>query len=151
MGASSPEFNPNAKGALIGLSLSHGKGHIVRSIIESVAYMLRRNVELLEELGIEVKEVRSTGGGARSRLWSQIKADVLQKPVVTVNTEETAALGAALLAGVATGAFSSLEKAVKSMVSVKEQFAPSEGNKRVYDEGYVKYVKLYSSLEPLFE
>ena len=151
MGASSPEFNPNAKGALLGLSLHHGRGHVVRAIIESVAYMLRGNVELLEELGVDVKEVRSTGGGARSRLWSQVKADVLQKTVVTVNTEETAALGAALLAGVAAGTFTSLEKAVRSMVSIKEQFTPSEDNKRVYDEGYEKYVKLYSSLEPLFK
>lgn len=151
MGASSPEFNPNAKGALLGLSLRHGRGHVVRAIIESVAYMLRRNVELLEELGVDVKEVRSTGGGARSRLWSQVKADVLQKPVVTVNTEETAALGAALLAGVATSTFTSLEKAVQSMVSVKERFSPSECNRKIYDEGYGKNVKLYSSLEPLFK
>jgi xylulokinase len=112
--------------------------------------MLRRNVELLEELGVEVKEVRSTGGAARSQLWSQIKADVLQKTVLTVNTEETAALGAALLAGLAAGTFSSLEKAVQSMVSIKERFSPSKGNKKIYDERYKKYVKLYSSLEALF-
>ena len=150
MGASSPEFNPNAKGALFGLTLYHRQGHVIRAIVESVAYMLRRNVELLEELGVEVKEVRSTGGAARSQLWSQIKADVLQKTVLTVNTEETAALGAALLAGLATGTFPSLEKAVQSMVSVKERFSPSEGNKKIYDERYKKYVKLYSSLEGLF-
>ncbi len=150
MGASSPEFNPNAKGALLGLSLHHGQGHIVRAIVESVAYMLRRNVELLEELGVEVKEVRSTGGAARSRLWNQIKADVLQKTVLTVNTEETAALGAALLAGLASGTFSSLEKAVQSMVSVKERFSPVKVNQKIYDEQYGKYIKLYSSLEPLF-
>jgi xylulokinase len=150
MGASSPEFNPNAKGALFGLTLYHRQGHVIRAIVESVAYMLRRNVELLEELGVEVKEVRSTGGAARSQLWSQIKADVLQKTVLTVNTEETAALGAALLAGLAAGTFPSLEKAVQSMVSVKAKFSPSEGNKKIYDERYKKYVKLYSSLEGLF-
>ena len=150
MGASSPEFNPNAKGALFGLSLYHGQGHVIRAIVESVAYMLRRNVEMLEEVGVEVKEVRSTGGAARSHLWNQIKADVLQKTVLTVNTEETAALGAALLAGLAAGTFLSLDKAVQSMVSVKERFSPLKVNQKIYDERYKKYVKLYSSLEGLF-
>jgi xylulokinase len=150
MGASSPEFNPNAKGALFGLSLYHGQDHVIRAIVESVAYMLRRNVEMLEEVGVEVKEVRSTGGAARSHLWNQIKSDVLQKTVLTVNTEETAALGAALLAGLATGTFLSLDKAVQSMVSVKERFSPSKGNQKIYDERYKKYLKLYSSLEGLF-
>jgi xylulokinase len=150
MGASSPEFNPNAKGTLFGLSLYHGQSHVIRAIVESVAYMLRRNVEMLEEVGVEVKEVRSTGGAARSHLWNQIKADVLQKMVLTVNTEETAALGAALLAGLAAGTFLSLDKAVQSMVSVKERFSPSKVNQKIYDERYKKYVKLYSSLEGLF-
>ncbi len=150
MGAASPEFNPNAKGVLFGLTLYHGQGHVIRAIVESVAYMLRRNVELLEELGVEVKEVRSTGGAARSQLWNQIKADVLQKPVLTVHTEETAALGAAMLAGLATNTFSSLETAVQSMVSVKSRFSPSKGNQKIYNEQYKKYVKLYSSLEGLF-
>ncbi len=150
MGATSPEFNPNAKGVLFGLTLYHGQGHVIRAIVESVAYMLRRNIELLEELGVKVKEVRSTGGAARSPLWNQIKADVLQKPIITVHIEETAALGAAMLAGLATGVFSSLDKAVQSMVSVKTSFSPSKANRETYDKQYRKYVKLYSSLKRLF-
>ncbi|MEM2129274.1 MAG: xylulokinase [Candidatus Bathyarchaeia archaeon] len=150
MGAASPEFNPDAKGVLFGLTLYHRKGHVIRAIIESIAYMLRRNIELLEELGVEVKEVRSTGGAARSPLWNQIKADVLQKPILTVRTEETAALGAAILAGLATKTFRSLNEAVHSMVSVKERFSPQSANREIYNKQYKKYVKLYNNLRTMF-
>ncbi|MBS7614338.1 xylulokinase [Candidatus Bathyarchaeota archaeon] len=150
MGAASPEFNPDAKGVLFGLTLYHGKGHVIRAIIESIAYMLRRNIELLEELGVEVKEVRSTGGAARSPLWNQIKADVLQKPILTVRTEETAALGAAVLAGLATETFPSLNEAVQSMVSIKERFSPQSANREIYDKQYGKYVALYNNLRTMF-
>jgi len=150
MGAASPESNPDAKGVLFGLTPYHGKGHFVRAIMESVAYMLRRNVELLEELGIEVREIRSTGGASKSALWNQIKADVLQKPILAVRGEEVAALGVAMLAGVATGAFASLEDAVKSMVSLKGRLAPSQANGEIYDERYKRYVELYDSVKGLF-
>jgi len=149
-GAASPEFNPNAKGVLFGLTLYHRRGHVVRAIMESIAYMLRRNVELLEGLGIEIKEVRSTGGAARSPLWNQIKADVLQRPILTVHGEETAALGVAMLAGLATDTFSSLEEANRSMVSIKEKRVPSEANRELYDSQYRIYVELYKSVEKLF-
>lgn len=149
-GAASPEFNPNARGVLFGLTLYHGRGHIIRAIMESIAYMLRSNVELLEELGIRVKEIRSTGGGARSPLWNQIKSDVLQKPVLTVHTEETATLGVAMLAGLATNTFKSLKDAADSMISIKEKFTPSKVNRDLYDSQYKKYVKLYKSVENLF-
>jgi len=149
-GAASPEFNPNAKGVLFGLTLYHGKGHLIRAILESIAYMLRRNVELLEDLGVKIDEVRSTGGAARSALWNQIKADVLQRPTVTVHTEETAALGVAMLAGLATKVFSSLEDAGKSMISLKDRFIPLEANGDLYNRQYRIYENLYKSLEPLF-
>ena len=150
MGAASPEFNPDAKGVLFGLRLYHGHGHVIRAIIESIAYMLRRNVELLEGLGVKIEEVRSTGGAARSSLWNQVKADVLQKPILTVHTEETAALGVAMLAGLATKTFDSLEQAAESMVSTKEKFSPLKANAGLYDRQYRKYIKLYASVEKLF-
>jgi len=150
MGAASPEFNPNAKGVLFGLTLYHGHGHVIRAIIESIAYMLRRNLELLQGLGVEIREVRSTGGAARSPLWNQVKADVLQKPILTVHTEETAALGVAMLAGLATEAFNSLEEAAGSMVSIKGKFSPLKANGELYDRQYKKYIKLYACVENLF-
>jgi xylulokinase len=149
-GAASPEFNPNAKGVLFGLTLYHGRSHIIRAIIESIAYMLRSNIELLEELGITVREIRSTGGAARSRLWNQIKADVVQKPILTVHCEETAALGVAMLAGVAAGTFDSVEEAAKSMISISDRLMPSETNRDIYDKQYSMYVRLYKAVEKLF-
>jgi len=150
MGAASPEFNPDAKGVLFGLTPYHGKGHFVRAIMESVAYMLRRNVELLEELGIKVMEIRSTGGASKSALWNQIKADVLRRPILSVLGEEVAALGVAMLAGVATDVFASLESAGRSMVRMKGRSYPSRANGETYDEGYKRYVELYEGVEELF-
>jgi xylulokinase len=150
-GAASPEFNPNAKGVLFGLRLRHGRAHIIRAIMESVAYMVRRNIDLLIELGVNIKELRSTGGGAKSSLWNQIKADVLQKPLLTLQNEETGALGAAILAGLACNMFKSIEEASISMVSIKEKMLPNIDNKEIYDKMYNLYIKLYSSLENLFE
>jgi len=150
-GAASPEFNPDAKGVLFGLTLYHGKGHVVRAILEAIAYMLRRNVELLEELDVKIKEVRSTGGAARSPLWNQIKADVLQRPILTVHTEETAALGVAMLAGLATNMFSSLKDAGNFMISIKEKRFPSEANREIYDKQYRLYIQLYKNVENLFQ
>jgi xylulokinase len=149
-GAASPEFNPEAKGVLFGLTLSHGRAHIIRAIMESIAYMIRRNLDLLKELRVEVNEIRSTGGGARSSLWNQIKSDVIHKPVITVNSEETGALGVAILAGLATNIFSSIENACKSMIQTRDRIFPSEENREVYDKAFKKYVKLYSKLETLF-
>jgi xylulokinase len=150
MGAASPEFDSKAKGVLFGLTLYHGKGHIIRAIMESVAYMLRRNIEMLEEMGIEIREVRSCGGAARSPLWNQIKADVLQKPVLTIHTEETAALGAAMLAGLATKTFSSLEEAAGAMISIKDRKDSLKDNKTVYEKRYKTYTALYDRIKELF-
>jgi len=150
MGAASPESNPDAKGVLFGLTPYHGKGHFVRAIMEAVAYMLRRNVDLLEELGIEVREIRSTGGASKSALWNQIKADVLHRPILAVRGEEVAALGVAMLAGVATDAFASLEDAGRSMVTTKGRSTPSQAEGEAYDESYKRYVELYESVEELF-
>jgi len=151
MGAASPEFDPDAKGVLFGLTLHHKRGHVIRAIIESIAYMLRRNIELLEELDVKIREIRSTGGAARSPLWNQIKADVLQRPILTVHTEETAALGAAMLAGLATGIFSSVKDASRSMVSIKGKWIPLKINRDVYDRQYKLYVELYNHLKSLFK
>ena len=117
-GAACPEFNPAAKGVFCGVTLRHGRPHFIRSILEAVAYMLRQDVELVQELGVPVQEVRSIGGGARSPLWLQIKADVLRRPVATLACEEVACLGAAMLAATAAGHFTDLQEAATAMVRV---------------------------------
>ena len=150
MGAVTPEFNPNAKGAFFGVTLKHQKEHFVRAVMEAVAFMLRRNLELLEELGIQVQEIRSLGGGSKSPLWNHIKADVTGKPIVTVGTSEAASLGVAMLAGVGVGMFSSLQQAVSRMVKISGRVEPNAGNEEKYQEAYQCYLKLYEQLEPLF-
>jgi xylulokinase len=149
-GAACPEFNPAARGVWFGMGLHHTQAHFVRAILESVAYMLRRNVEMLEELGVIVQEIRALGGGARSPLWNQIKADVLGVPVLTLQSEEVACLGAAILAGAAVGLYPSPQEAAERLVSVQRRWEPDPANRPVYEHGYEVYVRLYDSLEELF-
>lgn len=150
MGAGPPEFDPHAKGVIFGLTLAHRRGHIIRAILESIAFMLRRNIELVEELGIKVEEIRSLGGGARSSLWNQIKADVTSKTISTIHTEEAASLGAAILAGVGAGLFKSIEEACLKMVRLKERYNPNHENKKIYDKLYKVYLALYDHLKDIF-
>ena len=149
-GASCPEFNPAARAVFFGATLRHTKAHFARGIMESVAYMLKKNLDLVEGLGINVAEIRSMGGGARSDLWLKIKADVLQKPVTAVEVEEAACLGAALTAAVATGSFVSLEEGVSHMVRLRETIQPDRDHYAAYQKGYAQYLELYERLAPMF-
>jgi xylulokinase len=145
-GSSCPTFNASARGAFVGISLSHGRGHFVRAVLESVAFMLREIVELLLELGVPVERVRSMGGGAKSDLWLQMKADVLQKPVEVPECTETASLGAAILAGVGAGLFKDLEDGVAHASKVAKRFEPNPKTASAYEEAYRGYLRLYNTL-----
>jgi xylulokinase len=149
-GAACPEFNPLARAVFFGATLRHTRAHFARGILESVAFMLKRNLDLIEGLGIRVDRIRSMGGGARSRMWLQIKADVLQKPVEAVEVEEAALLGAALLAATAAGEFAGIEEGVARMVRIRETLEPNPANSAVYGEAYAQYVALYDRLAPMF-
>jgi xylulokinase len=150
MGAFSPEYEPRAQGVWYGFTLAHGKGHFVRAILEAIAYMLRRNLELLAGAGATADEIRSHGGGARSDLWCQIKADVCGIPVGTLAGDDAAIRGDAMLAGVATGAFRDLEQAVGAMIATRSRFVPDPATKVVYEEGYRRYQDLFAALGPMF-
>jgi len=149
-GAFTPECNPGARGVFFGISLQTRQAHFIRAILESVAFMLKRNINLLENLGIAVSEIRSLGGGSNSALWNQIKADVCQKPVVTVQTAETTSLGVAMLAGVALNLYPNLEQAALKMSYLQQRFEPNPTHHAVYSAAYEKYIQLYQALEPLF-
>jgi len=149
-GATCPEFNPAAKAVFYGATLRHTRAHFVRGIMEAVAYTLKRNLGIVEQLGVGVKQIRSMGGGARSDLWLQIKADVLQKPVAAVAVEEAACLGAALLGATATGHFASLDEGVARMVRLREPVQPDPANAEIYAQSYVRYLELYERLAPMF-
>jgi len=150
-GAMAPEANPKAKGVFYGFTLRHGRNHFTRAIMEAVGFIVRRNIEVIEGLGIPVNEIRALGGGARSRMWKQIEADITQRPVLTTANEEAATLGAAILAGKAVGLYASIEEAAEQMVQINERFEPQAANRAVYDEAYRTYVQLYDALCPLFE
>jgi xylulokinase len=150
-GAMAPESNANARGAVVGLNLRHGRAHITRAILESIAFVVRRNVEVLEDLGVDIPEIRSLGGGARSRLWKQIEADVTKRPVLTTRQPDAATLGAAILAGVGLGRYVSAQEAAEEMVQIDETFEPRSENFGLYDETYSIYKQAYEALCPVFD
>ena len=149
-GASTPEWNPKAKGVFYGFTLHHKKPHFVRAIMEAIAFTIRRNLEALEDIGIKTAEIRSLGGGSRSLIWGQIKADVTQRPVYTMQNGEAGCLGAAMLAGTAVGIYPSLDQAVKKMVALKSKLEPNPANAEIYDQAYRRYIALYEALVPVF-
>lgn len=128
-----PENNPNVKGSFFGFELKHGLGHFVRAIMESIAYTVK---EFLEFMDLDVSEIRCMGGGANSRLWCKIKSAVLGKKIVTLSENETACLGSAIFAGVATGVFDSVKSACEQLISIKNQYQERKGN---YEMLYKQY------------
>ena len=149
-GERTPHADPDARGAFVGLSLRHERGALVRALLEGVAYGLRDSLELLRALGVEAEVGRVSGGGARSGLWLDIAASVLGLPLErTAASEEGAAFGAALLGGVATGAFADAAEAVAACVHVTDRIEPSRDWIAAYDEGYARYRGLYPALRPL--
>jgi sugar (pentulose or hexulose) kinase len=150
VGAFSPEYNPQARGTFVGFTLYHRKPHFARAVLEAVAFMLRRNLDLIRKSGIVIKEMRSTGGGAASRLWRQIKSDVCQLPVVTLVDHDTALLGDAVLTAAAIGLYKSPEQAVTTMVSVAEKLLPAADNAEIYELAYQRYCQLNDLLDPYF-
>ncbi len=149
-GAMAPENDPKAKGVFYGVTLAHNRAHFTRAIMEGIAFILRKNIEVIEELGIPVNEIRSLGGGAKSPFWSQLKADVTGKTVIVTDNEEEACLGAAIVAGAGIGMFQNLKEASRRMVTVKERYEPNHTNKEIYDVVYSKYIELYASLKSMF-
>jgi xylulokinase len=146
MGAGSPEFDMHVKGVFAGISPGLGKAHFIRAIMESVAFMVRRNIESLRESGISVSEIRALGGGARSSLWNQIKADVTGVPYVTLESAESACLGAAILAGTGSGTWPDIRQACTRVVKIKDRFLPDPAKSAVYDPVYSRYISLYDHL-----
>jgi xylulokinase len=149
MGALSPEENLAARGVFSGFTLGHGKGHFVRAILEGVTFNLRQILAALNLAGYRFSEIRTSGGGARSPLWNQIKADVCGLPIVTLANEEAALLGDAILAGVACGSFGSVAEACDQMVAIKERIQPGEG-RGAYEKAYQRYAELNQCLGPYF-
>ncbi|MEN6385199.1 MAG: FGGY family carbohydrate kinase [Phycisphaerales bacterium] len=150
-GAMSPEMDSDACGVVFGLNLSTKREHITKAILESVAYMSRANFELIQEAGVEIKDIILAGGASNSTVWNQIKADVLGRPVKTIKNKESGCLGAAILAGVGAEVFSSIEEACKLIIKDDVVYSPNNENNRLYDKYYDIYNQLYCSLKPIFK
>jgi xylulokinase len=149
-GAGQPENDPDAKGVFYGITLKHGKGHFARAIQESIGYMLKKVLAGIASSGVPVTEIRSMGGGARSDLWLQIKADITGYPIVRMEEEETSTLGAAVLAAVAHGDYPDAASAARAMVRLGRRFEPDPANAGAYARGYALYSGLYDALAPVF-
>ncbi len=149
-GERTPHPDPLARGAFVGLTVRHTRAHMTRAVLEGVAFGLRDSFELMKASGLaDVAQVRVSGGGTRSSLWRQILADVLQAEMVTINTAEGAAFGAALLAAVGVGEFTSLPAACQQVIQVTGRTEVGEET-AVYDHAYTLYRQLYPALKPIF-
>jgi xylulokinase len=149
-GEYSPFFDLNARGAFLGISLETQRRHLTRAVLEGVAFSLRHVLEYFEGLGVETHSIRSSGGGSRSKLWNQIKADVTGKPISTLEIVESGCLGAAVLAGVAVGQYRNLEAATKAMVRIGDTLFPNEANHTMYSKQFQIYKESYTKLKETF-
>jgi xylulokinase len=150
MGERTPHLDPDARAALLGLAADHTRAHVVRAILEGVAFSLKDTLTIFRDLGIPVKAIRVGGGGARSSLWRQIQADVYGQAVETVQAEEGAAYGAALLAGVGAGVWGSVDAACDAVVHVAGRTAPDPQAVGVMQESYARYRRIYPALRSIF-
>jgi len=151
MGERAPHLDPHARAAFVGLTASHTRGHMTRAVLEGVAFSLRDSLEIFRSLGARIDTIRLGGGGAKSALWRQIQADVYGQPVETIEAEEGAAFGAALLAGVGVGAWGSVDEACTATIRTAERIEPDPRASEILDRNYEAYTSLYSALRPAMD
>jgi len=150
MGERTPHLDATVRGALIGLTASHTRAHVIRAILEGVAFSLKDTFAILEEMGIPVGDVRLGGGGARSRLWRRVQAEVYGRVVQIVATEEGPAYGAAILAGVGAGLWPSVELACAAVVRVAECVEPDPENVAILAAQYARYRRIYPAMKSIY-
>lgn len=148
-GAGTPTLDTNSKGAILGLSFATTQAEIAKAIIEGLTFELRVNVDLLRDSGVDISELRAVGGGAKSDVWLQMKADICGVPIRVPVVTEAACLGAALLASVAMGEHPDIPSAVSRAVRLEKRFGAAPEDAAVYQRRFRLYVKLYPQLRPL--
>jgi xylulokinase len=151
MGERTPHLDPNARGALVGLTASHTRQHMIRAILEGVAFSLRDSFTLFEEMKVPVRSVRLGGGGARSALWRQIQADIYGHEVEIVEAEEGAAYGAAILAGVGARIWNSVDEACSATVRVAHRVPPQPETVQRMNASYAAYRRIYPAIRSILE
>jgi xylulokinase len=151
MGERSPHPDPYCRGVFFGLSASHDRSNMIRSVMEGVAFSQLQCVDVFREMGVNVEDMIACGGGGRSAVWRQILSDMYGCPVSTIKAEEGPALGAAILAGVGAGIYDSVESACDKLVIRKSMQGPNPSNQEVYKDYYKLYKKLYTELNESFK
>jgi xylulokinase len=149
-GERTPHADPYARGAWIGLSLRHNRAHLIRSVMEGATYAMRDCLEIINGMNVPIREIRLSGGGARSEFWRQMQADVYGRRVCTINAEEGPAYGVALLAAAGTGRYKGVSEACNAAIRVVSSTDPQAEAKRAYSKSYPMYRKLYQSLKADF-
>jgi len=151
MGERTPHLDPNARAALVGLTASHTRGHVIRAILEGVAFSLRDTLTILQEMNLPVGTIRLGGGGARSPLWQQIQADTYGRDVEMVEAEEGAAYGAAILAGVGASVWSSVDSACNTAIRVRQTVRPRPVVVLLMNQQYSAYRRVYSATRSILQ
>jgi xylulokinase len=149
MGERTPHLDAAARGGWIGLTASHTRADLARAVIEGVSYSQKDCLDIIEQLGVTVNSVRVSGGGGRSPFWRQVLADVLEKPVVTLETQEGSAYGAALMALAGTGAYASVPEVCRATVRETATISPRPESSAFYREGHAVYRAIYPALKPV--
>lgn len=150
MGERTPHLDASARGGWIGITAKHTRADLIRALIEGVSYSQRDCLEIIEGMGVPVESVRASGGGGQSPFWRQVLADVFGKRVAALETQEGSAYGAALLAMVGTGAYSSVPEVCRAVIREVDAVAPRSHEMQIYARGYEVYKALYPSLRPLY-
>lgn len=151
MGERSPHNNPDARGTFIGMTMDTTRADMTQAVLEGVAFAIRDSFEVAKSLGIQIERTKICGGGAKSQLWKQIIANVLNIKVDVIESEEGPALGAAMLAAVACKEYSSVEEAANRIVKVVDTIEPSKDLVHKYEERYQKFKQIYPTVKELFE
>lgn len=147
MGERTPHLDPHARAAFVGLTASHTRGHLTRAVMEGVAFSLRDAFEIFRSLGADINAIRLGGGGSHSPVWRQIQADVYGQKVQTIEADEGAAFGAAILAGVGVRAWNSVDEACEKTIRIADTIETKDEARAVLDKNYETYKKLYPALK----
>ena len=150
-GERTPHADPYARGVFFGLDLTKTRAHLVRSVMEGVTFGLKDSLEIMRRLGVPLEKIVCGGGGARSELWRQIQADVFGLPIETAGESDAAMLGAAMLAGVASGVFTTVEEACRAAVSYTGRVEPDPSKAAAYGQAYARFRSLYPALKDIFK
>jgi xylulokinase len=150
-GAMAPEWNAEARGCIYGLTPSHGAPHVARALLEGCAFAMRDVADRLRDMGAEIRSLLLLGGGARSRLWAQMRADIMGLPALVPQRVDTSPIGAAMLAAAAAGLVGNLRAAAELVQEPMAPLAPAAANGDAYEQAYARYRRLFRSLKPMFD